>query len=94
LLERFKVWGHGLIGPKGVIYFSFSILLLLLLFCFVMGKSSFASSLKPRPTTTEAIKQAVAEEWDALTIDDYEQMILSMPERIRECLPNEGGHTR
>jgi hypothetical protein len=49
------------------------------------------NSRRPRPTTAEAIKQAVIEEWDGLTVDDYEQMILSMPERIRECLANEGG---
>ena len=46
---------------------------------------------RPNPTTAEAIKQAVIEEWDALTVDDYEQMILSMPERIRKGLANEGG---
>jgi hypothetical protein len=52
------------------------------------------NSRRPRPTTAEAVKQAVIEEWDALTVDDYEQMILSMPERVRDCLANEGGHTR
>jgi hypothetical protein len=52
------------------------------------------NSRRPRPTTAEAVKQAVIEEWDALTVDDYEQMFLSMPERVRECLGNEGGHTR
>ena len=39
------------------------------------------NSRRPRPTTAEAVKQAAIEEWDALTVDDYEQMILSMPEK-------------
>jgi hypothetical protein len=34
--------------------------------------SAAINSRKPRPTTAEAIKQAVVEEWDALTVDDYE----------------------
>jgi hypothetical protein len=51
------------------------------------------NSRRPRPTTAKAVKQAAIEEWDALTVDDYEQMILSMPERIWERLANERGHT-
>jgi hypothetical protein len=29
-----------------------------------------------------------------MTPDDYEQMILSMPERVQAVLANAGGHTR
>jgi hypothetical protein len=48
----------------------------------------------PRPTTYDSIKQAIVEEWDNLTVEDYEDMILSMPERVAACLAAEGGHTR
>jgi hypothetical protein len=48
----------------------------------------------PRPTLKEDIKQALLEEWDAMTPDDYEQMILLMPERVQAVLANGGGHTR
>jgi hypothetical protein len=48
----------------------------------------------PRPTTYDGIKQAIVEEWDNLKVEDYEDMILSMPERVAACLAAEGGHTR
>ena len=48
----------------------------------------------PRPTTYDGIKQAIVEEWDNLKVEDYEDMILSMPERLAACLAAGGGHTR
>lgn len=49
---------------------------------------------RPRPTTYEDIKEALIEEWDPLSPEDYEVMIISMPERVQAVLANEGGtHT-
>jgi len=48
----------------------------------------------PRPTTYDSIKQAIVEEWDNLKVEDYEDMIVSMPERLAACLAAGGGHTR
>jgi transposase len=49
---------------------------------------------RPRLTTYEDIKKALIEEWDSLSPEDYEAMIISMPERVQAVLANEGGHTR
>ena len=49
---------------------------------------------RPRPTTYEDIKEALIEEWDSLSPEDYEAMIISMSERVQAVLANEGGHTR
>jgi hypothetical protein len=38
---------------------------------------------RPRPTTYEDIKEALIDEWDSLSPEDYEAMIISMPERVR-----------
>jgi len=45
----------------------------------------------PRPTTYDGIKQAIVEEWDNLKVEDYEDMILSMPKRLAACLAAGGG---
>jgi hypothetical protein len=49
---------------------------------------------RPHPTTYEDIKEALIEEWDSLSPEDYEAIIISMPERVQAVLANEGGHTR
>ena len=47
-----------------------------------------------RPDDNDVFKQAIVEEWDNLKVEDYEDMILSMPERVAACLAVEGGRTR
>ena len=50
------------------------------------------NSHEPRPTPYEAIKTAVVEERDNLKVEDHEDMILSMPNRVADCLAVGGGH--
>lgn len=40
----------------------------------------------PRPKTYDAVKEALVEEWNALTSEDYSGMIVSMSERVKAVL--------
>lgn len=41
----------------------------------------------------EALKVAIQEEWDWFTPTDFEKIIRSMPNRMKECIKNRGGAT-
>ena len=47
-----------------------------------------------RPHTSEAMKHAIQEEWEALRLEDYLHYIRSMPERVQAVIAARGGHTK
>jgi hypothetical protein len=48
----------------------------------------------PRPEGKQQMKQAILEEWNAITVEDIQKNVDCMPEHIRAVLEAEGGHTR
>jgi len=49
---------------------------------------------EPRPLRIEEIKQAVVEEWNAISTEEMCKYVDSMPNRILDVYNNLGGHTR
>ena len=49
---------------------------------------------QPRPQQLEEIKAAVVEEWNAISVEEIQKYVDSMPARIQEVISNNGGHTR
>ena len=49
---------------------------------------------EPRPQRIDEIKQAVMEEWNAITVEEIQKCVDSMPKRIQAVISNDGGHTR
>ncbi len=41
----------------------------------------------------EALKQAIFEVWEELQVSDYQKVIDSMPQRLREVRERQGGQT-
>ena len=48
----------------------------------------------PRPTTNILLRQAIQEEWDAITSEEIASLIASMPSRVEAVQAVAGGHTR
>jgi hypothetical protein len=48
----------------------------------------------PRPTTMTAIRVAIVEEWNGITIDEIRRVVDNMPQRVQAVLAAEGGHTK
>jgi hypothetical protein len=48
---------------------------------------------EPRPLQIEKIKQAVMEEWNAITVEEIRKYVDSMPKHIQEVISNNRGHT-
>jgi len=48
----------------------------------------------PRPSTHEAMKEAILEEWDHISEQELERIVDSLPNRIQQVIENHGGHTR
>ena len=48
----------------------------------------------PRPTTNILLRQAIQEEWDAITAEEILSFTVSMPSRIQAVQAVAGGHTR
>lgn len=49
---------------------------------------------KDIPTKLEDLKIAVREAWDSITIEEVNQLVDSMPERVKAVIASRGGHTR
>ncbi|RPB16233.1 hypothetical protein P167DRAFT_481449, partial [Morchella conica CCBAS932] len=47
----------------------------------------------PAITTKPQLIQALQEECDRLTTDDFKRLIESMPRRVRECIKRKGAST-
>jgi transposase len=47
----------------------------------------------PAITTKPQLIQALQEEWDRFTPDDFKRLIESMPRRVRECIKRKGAST-
>jgi len=48
----------------------------------------------PRPTTMAAVRVAILEEWNGITIDEIWRVVDNMPQRVQAVLAAEGGHTK
>jgi hypothetical protein len=48
----------------------------------------------PRPTTKEAVKQAIIEEWNAITVEEIQSFVDDMPNRMEAVREAQGGHTK
>jgi hypothetical protein len=46
------------------------------------------------PRSVEQMMEAVKSEWEAITKEKLEQLIATMPQRIRDVIEARGGHTR
>lgn len=49
---------------------------------------------KDIPTKLEDLKIAVREAWDSITIEEVNQLVDNMPERVKAVIASRGGHTR
>jgi len=52
------------------------------------------SRRNPRPTKIAALRQAIQEEWDAITKDEIMELCHTMTERVAALVVVNGGHTR
>ena len=50
--------------------------------------------LRPRPTTTAHLHNAILEQWENISSTDIENLTSSMPTRISALLAAHGNHTR
>jgi hypothetical protein len=41
-----------------------------------------------------AVRVAILEEWNAITIDEIRRVVDNMPQRVQAVLAAEGGHTK
>ena len=48
----------------------------------------------PHPTTMAAVRVAILEEWNGITIDEIRRVVDNMPQRVQAVLAAEGGHTK
>ena len=48
----------------------------------------------PRPETREQLIEVLQHYWNVLPPRDIHALVMSMPQRLRECLAANGGHTR
>lgn len=48
----------------------------------------------PQPHTKEALRAAVLDEWDKITVEEIQHYVDTMPRRIQEVLAVDGGHTK
>jgi hypothetical protein len=55
---------------------------------------SRVSHRNPRPTKVVELRAAIQEEWDAITQEEIQALISTMPQRIAAFLEANGGHTR
>ena len=52
------------------------------------------NSRSPRPTTKEAVAQAIEEEWQSITSEEIVRIIDTMVDRVKAVIAADGGHTR
>jgi len=58
----------------------------------IMGRRVSSAYPFP-PATLHQLRQRLQEQWDAMTVEEVNHLILSMPDRVNECAAKNGGHT-
>jgi transposase len=51
-------------------------------------------SRRPQPSSIRALERVIAEEWESIPQEFYQDLVRSMPRRVEACIANNGGHTK
>ena len=63
------------------------------LYSYIVGYSKLLFSWWTLPATVNELKEVVHEAWDALTIEQINKQVESMPNRIHAIIFAQGGNT-